>query len=203
MSHCSTNRKKNAAKPLRLALGACVIQVEYGYTDEETVQENPYLQCFCGYPGYDDEHLPFDSSTMVYFRKRLTSEVLGEINEVFLNTVRQSKKQDADEDDPGSGGNRGTIIVNATCVLSNIRYPQDASLLNQARENTEKLLESFMIRQMAGALYLSQESPQSFSSVQPQSQEECKKARKAVGQQLHYLKRNLATIDEKMFWDEL
>ena len=45
------------------------------------IQENPYLQYFCGYPGYDDEKLPFDPSLMVYFRKRLTPEVLGEINE--------------------------------------------------------------------------------------------------------------------------
>ena len=42
-----TNRKGNVAKPLRLALGACIIQAEYGYSDEETalqIQENPYLQ---------------------------------------------------------------------------------------------------------------------------------------------------------------
>lgn len=31
-----TNRKGNVAKPLRLALGACIIQAEYGYSDEET-----------------------------------------------------------------------------------------------------------------------------------------------------------------------
>ena len=30
-----TNRKGNVAKPLRLALGACDIQTEYGYSDEE------------------------------------------------------------------------------------------------------------------------------------------------------------------------
>lgn len=72
------------AKPLRLALGACIIRAKYGFSDEETalmIQENPYLQYFCGYPGYDDEKLPFDPSLMVYFRKRLTPEVLGEINE--------------------------------------------------------------------------------------------------------------------------
>ena len=56
-----TNRKGNVAKPLRLALGACIIQAEYGYSDEETalqIQEKLYLQYFCGYPGYDDEKLP-------------------------------------------------------------------------------------------------------------------------------------------------
>ena len=49
-----TNRKGNVAKPLRLALGACIIQAEYGFSDEETafiIQESPYLQYFCGYPG--------------------------------------------------------------------------------------------------------------------------------------------------------
>ena len=33
------------------------------------------------------------------------------------------------------------MIVDATCAPSNIRYPQDVSLLNEARENTEKLLD--------------------------------------------------------------
>lgn len=56
-----TNQKGNVAKPLRLALGACLIQAEYGYSDEETaqeIQENPYLQYFCGYKGYDDSKPP-------------------------------------------------------------------------------------------------------------------------------------------------
>ena len=82
-----TNRKGNVAKPLRLALGACIIQADYGYSDEETalqIQENAYLQYFCGYEAYDDSKPPFDSSLMVYFRKRLTAEVLGEINEMIL-----------------------------------------------------------------------------------------------------------------------
>ncbi len=50
------NRKGNVAKPLRLALGACIIQSEYGFSDEETVlqiQEGPYLQFFCGFPQYE------------------------------------------------------------------------------------------------------------------------------------------------------
>ena len=42
-----TNRKGNVAKPLRLALGTCIIQSEYGCSYKETalqIQENPYLQ---------------------------------------------------------------------------------------------------------------------------------------------------------------
>ena len=140
------------AKPLRLALGACIIQAEYGFSDEETalmIQENPYLKYFCGYPVYDDEKLPFDLSLMVYFRKRLTPEVLGEINEMIVRDAKERQVKEAefkdDDDDsdgqPGTGGNSGTMIVDATCAPSNIRYPQDVSLLNEARENAETLLD--------------------------------------------------------------
>ena len=48
--------KGHIAKPARMALGALLIQIEYGYSDEETaeqIKENPYLQYFCGLPGYE------------------------------------------------------------------------------------------------------------------------------------------------------
>lgn len=143
-----TNRKGNVAKPLRLALGACIIKAEYGYSDEETalqIQENPYLQYFCGYPGYDDEKLPFDPSLMVYFRKRLTPAVLGEINEIIIRDAKERQEKEGksndNDDSDGQTGSSGTMIVDATCAPSNIRYPQDVSLLNEARENAEKLLD--------------------------------------------------------------
>lgn len=135
-----TNRKGNVAKPLRLALGACIIQAEYGYSDEETalqIQENAYLQYFCGYLGYDDEKPPFDPSLMVYFRKRLTPEVLGEINEMILQDAKERQAKENKDDDSDDDGNSGTMIVDATCAPSNIRYPQDVSLLNEARENAK------------------------------------------------------------------
>lgn len=196
-----TNKKGNVAKPLRLALGACIIQTEYGYSDAETalqIQENPYLQYFCGYPGYDDEHLPFDPSLMVYFRKRLTLDVLGEINEMVLSSVWQEEEH-GDDGDHRDGGNSGTMIVDATCAPSNIRYPQDASLLNEARENTEKLIDELhasadgrkprTYRKRARRDYLQ------FSRCRKKT---AKKVRKAIGKQLGYLKRNLAAIDAKL-----
>ena len=132
----------NVAKPLQLALGACLIQREYGYSDEEIVlqiQENPYLQYFCGYAGYDDSKPPFDPSSMVHFRKRLTPEILVEINEMVIQEAE--KKDDQNDNNSNGGGNSGTMIVDATCAPSNIRYPQDVSLLNEAQENAEKLLD--------------------------------------------------------------
>lgn len=86
---------------------ACIIQAEYGYSDEETalqIQENPYFQYFCGYPGYNDEKLPFAPSLMVYFCKKLTPEILGEINEMILQDAqahqcKETASKDDDDDD--------------------------------------------------------------------------------------------------------
>ncbi|WP_235223093.1 IS5 family transposase [Oscillibacter valericigenes] len=205
-----TNRKGNVAKPLRLALGACIIQAEYAFSDEETalmIQENPYLQYFCGYPGYDDEKLPFDPSLMVYFRKRLTPEVLGEINEMIVRDAKkrqakETKSKDDDDDSdnhPGAGGNSGTMIVDATCAPSNIRYPQDVSLLNEARENAEKLLDALhnsadgkkprTYRERARKDYLKYTRCRKHTA---------KMTRKAIGKQLTYLRRDLDAVDGKL-----
>lgn len=187
----------NVAKPLRLALGACIIQQEYGYSDEEVtlqIQENPYLQYFCGYAGFDDSKPPFDPSSMVHFRKRLTPEILAEINEMVIQEAKGG-----DDDKPGDGGSSGTMIVDATCAPSNIRYPQDVSLLNEAREKAEKLLDNLhspsdgkkprTYRKRARKDYLKYARSRKHTA---------KMTRKAIGKQLNYLKRDLAAIDGKL-----
>ena len=196
-----TNRKGNVAKPLRLALGACIIQAEYGYSDEEItlqIQENPYLQYFCGYAGYDDSKPPFDPSLMVYFRKRLTPEVLGEINEMILRDAAGTQDKDDNDDDAGSG-NSGTLMIDATCAPVNIRYPQDVSLLNEARENAEKLLDVLHdpadgkkprnYRKRARKDYLKYIRSRKHTT---------QKTRQATRKQLGYLKRDLESIDAKL-----
>ena len=125
-----TNRKGNVAKPLRLALGACIIQAEYGYSDEETalqIQENPYLQYFCGYPGYDDEKLPFDPSLMVYFRKRLTPEVLGEINEMILRDAKARQSKEVEDKDSNSTILQGVTIGDNAVIAAGAVVTKDVA----------------------------------------------------------------------------
>ena len=195
-----TNKKGNVAKPLRLALGACIIQAEYGFSDEETanmIQEHAYFQYFCGYREYDDSKLPFDPSLMVYFRKRLTPEVLGEINEMIIDKAQPVKQEKANNhDDEGDSGNGGTMIVDATCAPSNIKYPQDTSLLNEARESAEKIIDE---------LYTTGEGTKPRTYRKEAHKEylkfaRCKKrtstfVRKAIRKQLGYLSRDLSHID--------
>ena len=185
------NRNGNVAKPLRMALGALLIQTHYHFPDEEIplqIQETPCLQYFCGLPGYQDE-LPFDPSLMVYFRKRLTPEILGEINELI---IAKAAPHDDDSDLP----NKGDLIVDATCAPQNIRYPQDTSLLNEARENLEGIIDELhesgngekprTYRKKARKDYLKTAKSKNKSA---------KQIRRAVGKQLRYIRRDINIVE--------
>lgn len=181
-------------KGLRLGLGACIIQAEYGFPDVELtrmLQEHPYFQYFCGYKSYDDSKPPFDPSLMVYFRKRLTPEILGEINEMIL-AAQNSDESDSDDDDDS---NSGTMIVDATCAPSQIKYPQDSALLNEARENTEALIDAMHTPGDKKPRTYRKCAHKDYLALVRTRKPNQKKIRKAIGQQLHYLRRNLKNID--------
>ena len=81
------NDTGNVAKLMRTALGSLIIQKKLGFSDREFVEqitENPYLQYFIGLHGYQQEP-PFDASTLVLFRKRLSPEIIMEANDYILN----------------------------------------------------------------------------------------------------------------------
>lgn len=193
-----TNNKGNVAKPLRLALGSCIIQGDYGYSDEETVmqiQEGPYLQFFCGLPGFTLER-PFDPSLMVYFRKRLTVETLKKVNEMIIEKAAANEVKNDDDEQSEPPQNKGTMIIDATCAPSNIKFPQDTELLNEARENTEKFIDKLhnpkdgkkprTYRKTAHKNHL---------KIARKRKKTSKDIRKATGQQLGYIHRNLNIID--------
>ena len=139
------------AIPSRLAFGTLYIQAEEGYTDEQTrrnIQENPYLQYFCGFECYTMES-PFDASMMTHFRKRISPEMIQRINDLVFapeavastdNPEEDDSVNQEDSEDPLSAQptekseNRGTLILDATCCPADIHYPTDVGLLNHARE---------------------------------------------------------------------
>ena len=109
-----------------------IIQTSFQYSDRELVDqiaENPYLQYFVGLPGFQEE-APFDASTLVHFRKRISAEMLMEANEYLLD----HKDDDKDDPAPPSGEknsnddtakedtNKGTLTIDATCSPANICY---------------------------------------------------------------------------------
>lgn len=152
----------NPAKPSRMAVGTLIIKERYRFSDEDTVEEirmNPYLQYYLGMPEFRHE-APFDASTVTRFRKRVTSEMLALINDMVIGRMKAEtgKSDKPPEEPPPSGGdppapaeqreeesneagNKGTMILDATCAPQNIRFPTDISLLNEAREALEKLVD--------------------------------------------------------------
>jgi hypothetical protein len=188
----------NVAKPFRMACGALLIQKEFGYSDEELVeqiQENPYLQYFIGLPGYTQER-PFDASTLVYFRKRLDKATLNEINEKIIqaNQLSQEKESIHDKD---SGSNSGTLILDATCAPQNIKFPTDSEMLNTSREKAEGLIASLCLtmgvksprtyRQIARREYL---------SIVRRKKKSAKFIRKQNKKLLQFLERDLRSISK-------
>ena len=88
-----------------MALGSLIIQKQVGCSNRELVEqltENPYSQYFIGLTGYQMEP-PFVPSLFVELRKRLTEEILGDINEIILE---YNAPDDPDDDDP-SGFHEG------------------------------------------------------------------------------------------------
>jgi len=203
------NRKGNVAKPLRMALGALLIQTQYQYSDEEVplqIMETPCLQYFCGLPAYE-EKLPFESSLMVYFRKRLTPEILGDINELIISKAEEKTKEQQPQDDddtdpppPDDGNkeesNKGDLIVDATCAPQNIRYPQDLSLLNEARENLEKMVD-MLHDPMEGTKPRTyrKKARRDYLKTARKRQKTTKEIRKAIKKQLQYIRRDLNIAD--------
>ena len=200
------------AKPLRMALGSLLIQKQYHYLDEELVEqirENPYYQYFIGLPGYEDK-IPFVPSLLVEFRKRLSEDVLNEINEMIIEYNAQKNDDDSDDDDHDGNANSdtsdhqdetnesenaGTLILDATCAPQNIKYPQDIELLNETREKLEDMIcrisEEYgfyrprMYRQKARKDYL---------ALAKCRKRGAKKIRKAIRKQLQYIRRDLGYI---------
>lgn len=155
----------------------------------------PWCKIEAKYAGYDDSKPPFDPSSMVHFRKRLTPEILAEINEMV---IQAAGNKDDQNNNSGGGGNSGTMIVDATCAPSNIRYPQDVSQLNEARENAEKLLD--VLHAPADG-----KKPRSYRKCDRKDclkyvrcrKHTAKMTRKAISKQLNYLKRDLTAGEER------
>lgn len=195
------------AKSARIAFGALIIKERLGVTDEETVEqiaENPCLQYFLGLHEYRQEAL-FDPSMMVHFRSRFGQEDYQRINSEIIraattgtDTEQTPGQEDGEERDQEPSANEGKLLVDATCTPADITYPTDLKLLNEAREKTESCIDK-LHAPFAGETpkprTYREKARKQYLAVAKQKKPGVKKIRKAIGQQLRYLKRNLGHID--------
>ncbi len=197
-------KKTNMGAPAlsgRIAFGALIIKERLCCTDEETVsqiQENPFLQYFLGLHQYEEAPL-FDPSMMVHFRSRFSQEDLQKINNEIITSALSNEdaqpSEDSDQDPPSHGGK---LLVDATCTPADITYPTDLKLLNEAREKTESyidLLHDPLISKRRKPRTYRIQARKKYLTVSKQKRPGKKKIRKAIRQQLGFVKRNLSHLD--------
>ena len=191
------------AKSVRVALGALIIKERLGTSDRETVEqirENPYLQYFLGFKEYC-EKTPFHPTMFVSFRKRLTRDMIAEINETIALKEKPDKKtpkdDDSGDDDPPK--KKGKLLIDASCTPADITFPTDLKLLNKAREKSEEIIDILHephIGTRKKPRTYRRKARKYFLSAAKSKRLAQNKRRKAIRKQLGYLARNLKIIKE-------
>ena len=217
----------NVAKPFRMALGSLIIQQKLNFSDRELVEEiteKPYLQYFIGLPGYQQTR-PFDPSLMTLFRKRISLDVTQVISEAALRQYEKPESDDGVGDHKGTGtadgaeckktegdtqgeaanevvkrigaDNVGTLILDATCAPSNIRFPQDFSLLNEAREKLDKIIRRFhQEHDLKLPRVYSRTARKSYLAIAKSKKRSAKKNRALIRYLLNCIRRNIGYLND-------
>lgn len=212
-------------KDARLVIGAVIIKHKLCLSDEETVaqiQENPYLQYFVGLPGYQMA-APFAPSLLVDIRKRMGEAVFEGFQQSLVAAVEarkaairppaapaQADRGVSDDDEPPSNSPpsssqesatqpdepQGKLILDATVAPQAIRYPTDLSLLNEAREFSEQIIDQLYPHsglQHKPRTYR-QKARRDYLAIAKRRRPPARLQRKGIRQQLQYLRRNLKHI---------
>lgn len=207
-------------KNARLVIGAVIIKHKLCLSDEETImqiQENMYLQYFLGLKGFQSKAV-FVPSLFVEIRKRMGEGVFEAFEQSILTALETQKQRtktkdghDSDNDNDGGHGrptkeeteieastHQGKIILDATVVEQAIRFPTDLSLLNEAREISERLIDTLYPKTDIKKKPRSyrQKARKAYLAIVKCRRPGKKKYRQGNKQQLQYLRRNLKSIEK-------
>ena len=180
------NKNGAVTTDARIVLGALIIKHHENLREVgtiEAIEENIYMPYFLGLP-----------SLFVEIRKRLGLDYWNEINEIIIKHNAPKKKEGDEPTDLPP--NKGTINIDATIVEQDIQYPTDLGILNESRENLEELIDVICAKtgQSKPRLYRIRARKQ-YLNVAKKKKRTHKVIRKAVGQQLNYVRRNLKKIE--------
>ena len=102
-------------------------------------------------------------------------------------------------DDNATNTNDGKLIMDATCVPADIRYPTDVSLLNEAREKTDEIIDVLhgpLVGKSRRPRTYRKTAAREFNAFIRKKKPSRNVIRKAVRKQLGYLRRNLTHIEK-------
>lgn len=211
------------------------------------IAENIYIQYFCGLKAFQAA-LPFDPTLLVDIRKRMGAEVFDAFNDRIIETAEKFKpkrkqiihKSKDKEDGPGQGvrpesesrppeskaednqvgvKNKGTLKVDATIADQMIKYPTDLGLLNDCRQQAERIID--LIWQGSGHKNKPRDyrrvARKAYLNLARKKKKTKRELKKALRQQLQYLRRDIGIIhhlldgyqgspfplsirDQRLFW---
>ena len=188
----------NVAKPCRMVIGSLIIQMRMGFTDRDLVlqiQQNPYYQYFIGLESFQHD-APYSRTLLVEWRKRLDLELVIKVNDMLCDATPKAFRFRKGKGQFKRGTLLATQICDATVAPQYIRFPQDVSLLNEARMKLEAMIDYFhtqygidkprTYRKKAHSEYLA------FAKSKRPGID---KTREAVKAQLGYVRRDLESVD--------
>jgi hypothetical protein len=103
------------------------------------------------------------------------------------------------EEEKEAGVNKGKLLIDATCVPADIRYPTDLSLLNESREKLEKIIDVLHaphVGKRKKVRTYRREARKEYLKVAKRRKPSYQKVRKGIRKQLQYIARNLRSIKE-------
>jgi hypothetical protein len=212
---CFHNTQGRPAKDARQVIAAVIIKHKLCLSDEETIaqiQENIYLQYFVGLSMYQYKAI-FSPTLFVEIRKRMGAELFQQFEHNIIGAVEAQKAKSKDPDDsdkpPGKSEvtqdestpkeipHQGKLILDATVAEQAIRYPTDLSLLNEAREQTERMIDHLHAQNSVSKKPRTYrvKARKQYLSIVKRRRPGAKLYRKGNKQQLQYLRRNIGHIE--------
>lgn len=203
----------------RMVIGAVIIKHMLNIDDREVIEqikENMYLQYFVGMSSFSTK-APFDASLMVSIRYRLGEQTMEAFNRLVLQEAgiipytEQSEDIKDDNNDHTSSAinptipteqnnrpaNSGTLMMDATVAEQQIEYPTDLKLLNEGRQQLERMIQQLckagglkqprMYKQIARSKYL---------TIVKKKNKTRNQIRRGIRQQLQYVQRDLKYLNQ-------
>jgi len=206
---CNTGRK---SVDIRTVIAALIIKHKLRLDDRgtiEMIQENIYLQYFCGLAGFTTKPV-FDPSLFVDIRKRLGNEEFDKFNQLVIDKSEGLKphpsriKKTISDKDKEEGGttpslkNKGTLKVDATVADQEITYPTDLKLLNEARENLERMIDLLYIKESDGSKPRDYRrvARKAYLLIAKKKRKTKKQIRRGIKSQLQYVFRDIKIVDK-------
>lgn len=119
--------------------------------------------------------------------------------QLSINDVGNGPTDEASQEASQEAPNEGTLILDATCAPQNIRFPTDTSLLSEAREKTEEIIDMLHEQGLSEGKKprtYRREARRKYNSFSKSRKKTARMIRSTKRQQLQYLKRNLGIIDD-------